>query len=1399
MKHKVLITITLILASLVMQAQNIIRPKVECPNGIYVNSYNGVLFYQRPDVSVSNRNMRLEAVFYYNSSSNKNNYGYGNGWSLGGELRYIEDSLGVIIEQGDGRRDMFTRYGNSFEAPAGVFSTLSIEGNGYLLTYKDGTKYYFADAQSKKVTLVKDRYDNTITYAYQDGNLATATDISGRSLNFTWADSLLVGLSTSFDDRTWSYQYDEKGNLTCVTDPMGYSVYYAYDKDNRIKTFTDAEGYSTHISYNVDGMAHRVKTDLTDKSIRYEIAKRQTIFIDYLPDANNQYSKYVWDEQGRLIEILNVNTGASTKFAYDDDNNLVRREDANGHAYTYTYDQNGNCLSATDPLGYTEYYTYESTFNNITTHIDKNNNMFSYSYDNKGNLLAANGPLNYSNQYTYNSFGQFLSIMDANNNGVYYSYDDYGNLSSFTDALGNITTFEYSQSWLLNHITFPNLGTFNLTYDNKGRLSSVTDQLNQTLGFQYDSKDQVVTKIDYKSNPMYYQYDALGHIVKITNAIGAEVGLSYNSNGFPVAFTDALNNKSLMFYDDQNRMIKRVDALGQETHYSYDNVGNVVGFTSPTGQIVNYEYDALGRVLAISDNFGIINSYAYDPYGNMVQHSDANGNVTTFVYNQLNRIVQRINSNGLSDFFYYDNAGNLLNVLDRNNNNCSFTYDAKNRLVSVIDALNHVTEYGYDVMDNMISITDANGNVTSFMFDLKGQNTQIDFANGTSRKYWYDGNGNMSKKQDEMGRQIEFSYDAINRLILCQYPDGSAYQYGYDLNNRLISAINEDATVLFSYDAVGRIVSETLNGSQTQYAYDIENRYVTMAYPNERVITKKYDSRLRLSDIYENNNCIASFTYNDDDTFASRSYANGVVSNYSYNSLQQLISLEDNAGIVSLQMSYDGMGNIINKKNFMNTDKSEAFSYDAKYQLIDYLSGEMNNNNQIINPNNSIHYSYDPVGNRNEVVCNGMTNQYAVNNRNSYTSIMGHDNIVMQYDANGNMINDGTSSLQYNFNNKLTSVDNGAVSSYKYDALHRRIQKHCFAGGIEKIINYYYSGHQIIEERDENNQTESSYLYGIWMDDIIQMKTSSQVFYYHQDGSNNVVAISDAIGAVAERYEYDPFGKVDFYNADNELIPQSSFNNTCLFAGRNYDSETGMYYYRARSLNASLGRFVQMDPLLFIDGTNLYSYVNNMPTRFIDPMGTNGYPQYGPGYNNNNFEYCGNSFDESPNYISVNARACLVAAAGACADVEIGWIYEGEDASLLPVVNIGVEGRIGVAAEASAGINAKYVSGRSDARERGISVVADVGIEAEVLGVGGEADYGYQFGIDAVEHSTIHKVSVEAGLGMINGSTNYDIENDEFDSSLGVGPVSAGEKSGISVDAKAKVGASGGIRVAFGI
>ena len=120
-----------------LRAQNMTQPKIAGPNGLWVNSYKGVLFFGQTDMETQNSAMPMQLRFYYNSSANETNYGYGLGFSLGYEMRYkVEENGDVTIETGDGRSDTYTRFGDEFEAPAGVFSTLTLDGDTYTLTEK---------------------------------------------------------------------------------------------------------------------------------------------------------------------------------------------------------------------------------------------------------------------------------------------------------------------------------------------------------------------------------------------------------------------------------------------------------------------------------------------------------------------------------------------------------------------------------------------------------------------------------------------------------------------------------------------------------------------------------------------------------------------------------------------------------------------------------------------------------------------------------------------------------------------------------------------------------------------------------------------------------------------------------------------------------------------------------------------------------------------------------------------------------------------------------------------------------------------------------------------------------------------------------------------------------------
>ena len=1202
MKQRILIIIALVLSGFALQAQNIIRPKIACPNGIYVNSYNGVLFYQRADLSIPNRGLDLAAVFYYNSSYNTKNYGYGNGWSLGYEMRFIEDSLGIIIEQGDGRQDLYKRYGNTFEAPAGVFSTLTIEGSGYTLTEKDGTQYRFTDLESKKVTQIRNRYGNALNLTYENGQLASIADINGRSILFQWnADTLMTRMSTSFDDRVWTYGYDEQKNLTSMTNPMGYSVHYGYNRDNRIKTFTDEEGYSTHVTYNDDGMAHRIKTDLTDKSIRYELANRQTVFIDYLPDGNNQFSTYKWDERGRVIEKIGNCCGFSSKLTYDDDDNVIRSEDANGHATTYTYDQRGNMLSATDALGNTEYFTYGGVYNSLTSFTDKKGNLYTFSYDEYGNQTAIHAPLNANTTYTYNEFGYVQTVTDANYNTTHYNYDSYGNLTSITDALGNTTVMLYTANGLLQSVSNPNMGENRFVYDRNQNIISSFDPLGHSTLMEYDKVGNVNKITDALSNETSITYNALGQSLMVKDPLNNNTYFSYNGKQQVTQIKNAQNHVSRSFYNEQDWLTMTIDAMNDTTLYYYDNIGLIIGLECSNGQFVTYQYDDLNRLVNVADQSGMMASYVYDANGNVISYIDAEGQTTTFQYDALNRLVQSTDAAGYSEYYSYDNNSNLLSCLDKKGNVTEYTYNALNQVLTERDALNNLTTYTYDANGNLISVTDAQGSTTLYQYDANDQLTKITFANGKTKQFVYDANGNIVTFTDERGLSIGYVYDALGQLKQKTYPNNTSDSFTYDAVGNMLTANNADAQISFTYDAMGKVLSETLNGKTTSYAYDIRNRTITKIYPSGRMISEEYDLRQRMTGIKENNNYFVTLAYNANDALTQRAYGNGTTTNFVYNTLNRLVQITDNPNIANVQMTYDAVGNMLSKKDLLRPTQSEAYTYDALNRLASFKQGEMTTGVEISNPLKQVQYALDALGNRTTVTTNGVTTNYTSDNMNAYTALTGGQNATLQYDANGNMTNDGTHTYQYNYNNRLISVDNGATATYKYDALNRRIQKTVVSTG--STTNYYYCGDQAIEERNAADVVQATYIFGISVDDVLQMQRGSNTYYYHKNHLGSVVALTDGSGNLVERYEYDPYGQPTFLDVNDNVLSQSAIGNSVLFTGRDYDAETGLYYYRARTMHPSLGRFLQHDPLMYIDGSNLYSYVKNNPLLFIDSFG----------------------------------------------------------------------------------------------------------------------------------------------------------------------------------------------------
>ena len=115
---------------------------------------------------------------------------------------------------------------------------------------------------------------------------------------------------------------------------------------------------------------------------------------------------------------------------------------------------------------------------------------------------------------------------------------------------------------------------------------------------------------------------------------------------------------------------------------------------------------------------------------------------------------------------------------------------------------------------------------------------------------------------------------------------------------------------------------------------------------------------------------------------------------------------------------------------------------------------------------------------------------------------------------------------------------------------------------------------------------------------------TSKYYYYHFDGLGSVIALSDENGDIVERYEYDVYGQTQIMSASYKPRATSDYDNPYMFTGRRIDAETGLYYYRVRTYNPQIGRFMQPDPVaqfmhLFSLKTSLQGKMPGIPGTYV--------------------------------------------------------------------------------------------------------------------------------------------------------------------------------------------------------
>jgi RHS repeat-associated protein len=1191
-------------------AQNINSPNKKGPLGTQVNTYTGNLYIPRNDIYVPARGLDLDISFYYNSYNFDQASGFGNGWSFYYSIKYAVDTAGNnVITWGDGREDLYTALpGGGFKSPTGFFDTLTnYQPNKYSLTETGGTKYYFDNSTTKKITKILERNGNYINFNYSDSLLTSIVNNEGQTISLIYDGT--GKLTTVVDaittpSRTWTYTYDGAGNLKQVTDPLGGTNKYTYLVNGPMKTLSDKNSNTVDIIYYGDYSVSELIGCNKRQSFSYDSTANVAIVTDYVATGNNQVTTYGYTKINGLAcltSLISNCCGYNMKFEFDNNGNKTKQTDANGNVSTYSYDSRGNVLTMTDPLNQTATITYSASFNSMTSFTDPLGNKTTTSYDNAGNLTQLVSPGNLVCTATYNSNGDMISSADPKGNIFTYNYDPYGNPVSVNGPNGYHATLAFDARGHLLSYTDARGNTSNIEYDILDRLKKITDPVNNSVQLTYDAEGNATTVKNQNNETAHLNYDASNRMVQFTDAVNNKSSIVYDAIDNTVAEKNALGNTTSYTYDTRNRLSSVTDALGNTGNLSYDANGNVTTVSMPNGEQLSYTYDKLDRVAAIHDNTGNIASIAYDKNNNIKSYTNATGAVTTANYDSLDRIRQITDPLGNSSSFTYDKNDNISTVTDRNGFVNTYTYDNMNRVKTYSDNNGFITSITYDTEGNVISAKDQNNNITNYVYDSLNRVKTTTYADGKFMQCSYDKKWNMISRRLTDGSTIGFVYDSLNRMVQKILPGGNIFTYTYDAIGRVITAANGSGIVSITYDALNRITSETFDGRTTRYDYNIAGRTQTIIYPDSTTIIKTFDTRNRLTGIARGNNNLVAYQYNNADQAIAKTFANGVVTNLQYDFANRLNGYNTgNGSIQNTSYSYDKEINKQTISRLNDPSLSEQFTYDNAYRTTTYKRGPIGGSPTVQNT-----YNFDALGNRISANLNGTSTTYTANNLNQLTSSNnGSQNIIFTYDNNGNLTYDGQFYKSYDAEGRLLKDSSAAINvlSYLYDAFGRRVQK--VYNGVP--LKYTYAGLSQIEERDGiTGDLKTRTIFKNFLTPVVNEKNNNE-FYYHQNELNSVEAITNSSGNVTESYRYDVYGKQTIYDGSGVLITSSLAGNRFGFTGQEYDSANNSNHFVFRNYSPVTGTFNQRDPIGYEDGMGMYQYLNDNPANGIDVFGLDG-------------------------------------------------------------------------------------------------------------------------------------------------------------------------------------------------
>ncbi len=1101
---------------------------------------SGSLTHDQELFSVKGGVFGIAITLFYKSLPDYNGP-LGPGWSHNYDIFLTVNRDGsVVLQDGSGSKSFYTKGGTSYIPPPGDFSTL---------IKKDNSAY-------------------TYTVAYRDGH----------SYNFN-ASGKISAIIDRFGNTT-TINYLTTGSMT-ITDPANRTATIAFDQSvtpHRITAITDPNGQTYDFSYqgtNCSNMLCRVTN----------------------PAAIGVARGY-WEYQYQ-------------------NGYLKSKRDPNSNSTQYTYYADHRMQSAIDPdgisspTGHSRIVTYPTTTTNsrTTTITEKDNGLWQYTYDaNNGVLTGKTNPDGKTINYYYYPNGFFKAKTEPKNDAVrlttFYSYDSYGNVLIETEP-ADLST--YSPAIAPNSVTDPT------------SLALLNPPIKAARRYTYDNNnDDMVTSIaDERVAP------TLTTTYVYTTENGGEVVTATTTPGNFVTVTKKNTDGTVRQVIDANKKFSTF------TYY-------------PNTQI-NKDAGTVGLLWTTTDPAGITTTVnSYDKNGNPSDFKVTGNNgvatpvANTMLYDNLNRLTTATRRSikttpAFADIVTtsdYDYAGNLTSILDAEQHQTSYQYNYNRQVTKITDAKLNDTVFNYSGsgcgacgagVDKLIGVYDANITKntplesqphTAYQYDLVGRLDYETDQIGKKFHYTYDDNGLVKEKLDATNSipgtlLFNFVYNNRGQVTDKIFTDGAYEHYSYKPNGQLDTAANQNIGYTYTYYDNGRLhtVTDTTNNRQISYdQYDGlgQRKQVTVmkgAGADERVIIYDYDNANRSWHITSN---AGTFTYNYDNLGRrwTIGYPNQATATYLYDDLNRLTSLTHTFANSTIASYSYPLYDLMNNRKSVSGSRNETYDYDELYRLLAVTSDKPES------------FAYDAMGNRQS----GPTTADSAYRYNAANQMIqglrlayGYDNAGNQKSKTVSFAADKTWTRTWDYNNRLTQEQKvkgteTKTITYKYDPFGRRIEKKFVqvVGAATEIqtSTYLYDNENIVLEMfTTSSGTEKSFFtHGAGIDEPLALERSgnSNYYYYHADGLGSIVSITDDSRNVVQSYDYSSYGLA---------TASSDFRNSYQFTAREYDWETGTYFYRARYYDPIDGAFISKDPIGFAGGINIYAYSENNPTNFLDPSG----------------------------------------------------------------------------------------------------------------------------------------------------------------------------------------------------